>query len=124
MSFPRKRRHLLVVCLVLAAVLYRGLIPAGFMPAMGDAAHPGAQLVICPHGEMGMMHSHAGDGANGDSVEQCPFGAAAGPALPSVQLVFLFDPGPLQARTDLRAVPNQGASPYLQPPVRGPPVFS
>ena len=123
MSSLRKHRHFLVVCLVLAAVLYRGLIPAGFMPATAEMASHGTLLVICPHGEMG-MHGHAGSGSGGASLEQCPFGAAAGPALPSVKLALSFDSDAFQFRPDWRTTAARGDSPHLLPPARAPPAFS
>jgi len=118
-----RQRQLLIICLVLAGVLYRGLIPAGFMPASGEAARDGAMLMICPHGMVG-MHEHGGNGSGGASIEQCPFGAAAGPALPGLKLVFTFAPGPAHFRPDWSAVLNRGSMPHLHPPVRGPPLFS
>ena len=123
MVSARKKRHWLVICLVLAGVLFRGLIPAGFMPASGEAARHGALLVICTHGELG-LHGHGGNGSGGASIEQCPFGAAAGPAVPSVKLAFSFPPDLARFRPDWNAVLSHGTSPYLQPPARGPPTLS
>ena len=122
-SSTAKRRHLPVIWLVLAGVLYRGLIPAGFMPATGEAARDGAMLMVCPHGMMG-MHEHGGNGSGGASIEQCPFGAAAGPAVPGVKLVFSFAQEAAHFRPDWSAGLNRGSTPHLQPPVRGPPVLS
>lgn len=118
------RKHLLVIWLVLAGVLYRGLIPAGFMPATtGGATRHGVLLVLCHHGEIA-AHAQGANGSDVTSLDQCPFGAAAGPALPSVKIVFSFAPGLADFRQGWRAVLNRGASPQLQPPVRGPPTFS
>lgn len=109
--------------LVLAAILYRGLIPAGFMPAVGQAAAHGSMLVLCPHGDMA-MHGHDGKGAGSAGIEQCPFGAAAGPALASGNSTFA--PGSVAAafRPDWSPIPGFGAQPRLQPPARGPPAVS
>ncbi|MGH8460812.1 MAG: hypothetical protein ACRESS_04340 [Stenotrophobium sp.] len=126
MSFTRKQRHFLVIWLVLASVFYRGLIPAGFMPsATGAATRHGALLVICHHGEFATHEQGAnGSGAGTTSLDQCPFGAAAGPALPSVKIAFSFAPGLADFRLGWSAVLNRSASPQLQPPARGPPTLS
>ncbi len=118
-----QQRHWLVVCLVLASVLYRGLIPAGFMPATGEAAQHGAMLMVCPHGEMG-MHAHDGHGSGGASIEQCPFGAAAGPAVPGVKVAFSFSQDRFHFRPDWAAVAHDGIAPQLLPPARAPPAVS
>jgi len=112
-----------MVCLVLAGVLYRGLIPAGFMPASGEAARHGALLVLCTHGQLGTQGQGTG-GPGGVSLEQCPFGAAAGPALPSVDTAFVFPPAPDHIRAERSALFNRGASPRLLPPARAPPILS
>jgi len=119
----RKQRHLLVVCLVLAGVLYRGLIPPGFMPASGEAARHGALLVVCTHGQLG-THGQGAGSPGGASLEQCPFAAAAGPALPSINTAFFFPPAPDHVRADWSAISNRGGSPRLLPPARAPPVLS
>jgi hypothetical protein len=133
----RKQRHFWMVWLVLLGVLYRGLIPAGFMPAAGEAAAHGALFVICPHGEMGMsmagmqmpgmpmdMHRHAGSSPSASSLEQCPFGAAAVPALPSLKTAFYFPPVLAHSRPGWNATLSRQVSPRLQPPARAPPVLS
>jgi len=120
----RKQRYLLVICLVLAGVIYRGLIPAGFMPASGShVAGYNAFLVICRHGEMA-SHDPSGTSSDGSSLEQCPFGAAAGPAAPSVKVVFSFAPVLAVNKPVWNIVSSYHETPQLQPPVRGPPVLS
>jgi hypothetical protein len=123
MASLRKRQHLLVVGLLLAGMLFRGLIPAGLMPASGAAAEHGAVLVVCHHGELA-VHGHGGSGSAGTSVEQCPFGAAAGAAVPGVKAVFSFGPALAVAGVDWNAVAPRGSAPRLQPPARAPPTFS
>ncbi len=117
-----RKRHFLAVCLVLASVFYRGMIPVGFMPANGEAARHGTLLVVCPHGEMG-MHGHGGNGSRGASLEQCPFGAAAGPAVPSVKQVYPFTASLAYFRPDRVAPFHHGTSPHLHPPARAPPIL-
>jgi hypothetical protein len=118
-----RKRHFLAVCLVLASVLYRGIIPTGFMPATGEAVRHGTLLVVCPHGEMG-MRGHDGNGSHGASLEQCPFGAAAGPAVPSVKLVYPFTAVLAYFRPDRAALLRHGSLPRLHPPARAPPILS
>ena len=111
---------------MLAAVLYRGLIPAGLMPASGAAAAHGAVLMICPHGDMVMpaSHDHGGKGPGSGSIEQCPFGAAAGPAAPSLRFAPNFGTGSASNLPDRNIAVAPGSSPRLQPPARGPPIVS
>jgi hypothetical protein len=119
----RSTRHLLVTCLVLAGVLLRGLIPAGFMPATGEAARHGALLMVCAHGQMA-MHDHGGKAPAGPSLEQCPFGAAAAPSLPGGAPAFHLPPA-LAYAAPLALIPSGGGEPpHLQPPPRGPPLLS
>src|SRR5258708_9199142 len=68
--------------LLLALLLFRAYVPAGFMPASGV---PFA-LELCPAATAGMpahLHHHAGSHATGSHAdfESCPFGSApaAGP---------------------------------------------
>src|SRR5258708_37231287 len=60
--------------LLLALLLFRAYVPAGFMPATGV---PFA-LELCPAATAGMpahLHHHAGSHAD---FESCPFGSAPG----------------------------------------------
>jgi hypothetical protein len=60
--------------LLLAVLLFRAYVPAGFMPASGA---PFA-LELCPVGMAGMpTHLHHHLGTHGD-FETCPFGSAPG----------------------------------------------
>jgi hypothetical protein len=69
------------VTLALAAMLLRGLLPAGWMPASPQSS--GTLIVLCTHS--GPVHIHRDiDGRplkpshnDGGRVETCPFGAAA-----------------------------------------------
>jgi hypothetical protein len=124
MSSLRKRRRLSTICLVLAAIVYRGLIPAGFMPAAGEAMRHGTIFVVCPHGEMG-MHGHGGKGSASPTVEQCPFGAAAGPAVVSAGALFRsLLPERAPFRPEWNVVLSHAGQQHLQPPARAPPGYS
>lgn len=118
----RKYRRVTLIWLVLAAILYRGLIPAGFMPAAGQPGH-GSLLVLCPHGDMA-MHGHDGKGPGSAGIEQCPFGAAAGPALTSGNLTVGLARLAAAFRPDWSPVAGRADQPRLQPPARGPPAAS
>lgn len=124
MSSVRSTRQLLVVCLVLAGVLFRGLIPAGFMPATGEAARHGALLMLCQHGEL-VAHGHGeGKHPGGASLEQCPFGAAAAPSLPGAAPGFHLPPALAYAPPAPLTPSERGEPPHLQPPARAPPQLS
>ena len=75
--------------LLLPAILFRALIPAGFMPAID--ADGGLGLTFCPvivRAGPGttLVHHHGHDGGTADTAGTghhlliCPFAAAAGPA--------------------------------------------
>lgn len=105
--------------LLLAMLLFRAYVPAGFMPASGV---PFA-LELCPAGLAGMpMHLHHHGSTHAD-FESCPFGSAPGAGPVS----YLLDV-PAVARLPLQRV----AVPETLPPVlrpqrthqpRGPPTL-
>ena len=75
----KRSRHELIATLVLVGLVFRGLIPAGFMPS---SEHP-LRLEICHDGfpvQLLAHHRHSGSQLH---VEHCLFGAgsASGPAL-------------------------------------------
>lgn len=77
--------------LALAGMLYRSLVPAGFMPAAGEAVRAGMWLTLCPHGQLhdsraapAAPHQPAGD----HGIQLCPFGTAAATALPGAVADF------------------------------------
>lgn len=119
-ALSRQRSNRLVLWLVLTSVLSRALIPAGFMPNVHRWMHQGGLLVICPHGDL-MTHKASG-GAASTSEQQCPFGAAAGPALPSSNAVRMLATTPDGLLVKLSVVNAEGTASHLQPPPRGPPV--
>lgn len=112
--------------LALAGVLYRSLIPAGFMPAAGDAAHAGALLMLCPHGEFHGSHGspaapHPPAGDHG--VQLCPFGTAGASTLPgaAADVPVELDAVPLPGG---RAEHRAALALVVPPPARAPPALS
>ena len=70
--------------LLLAVLLFRAYVPAGFMPASGA----GFALELCPVGMTGMpTHLHHSSGTHAD-FETCPFGSAPGAGPISHHVVF------------------------------------
>src|SRR3954465_6353268 len=115
--------------LILAALLLRFMVPAGFM--VGTAASGAPALVICPGFEASLhvaaMHHHRPaphhDPANHREAP-CPFGALAAPALPPAPHAFLPPPAALAEAAALppriaAAAPSLAAPP---PPATGPPT--
>lgn len=107
--------------LALAAVLYRALIPAGFMPATAEQARQGAVLVLCSGGLLKQSQEPGHPAAH--AYEQCAFAAAAAPALPpSVAAAASF---PAAFTVPAAAQPAAQSLPQLAlPPVRGPPQYA
>ncbi|MBX6420842.1 MAG: hypothetical protein IRZ06_07540 [Nevskia sp.] len=82
--FRRRTAHW-IAWLALAAVFYRALIPAGFMPANAEQARGGAILVLCSGGLLKTIGAHDPSDPSRPQTHvevQCPFAAAAAPALP------------------------------------------
>lgn len=113
---------------LLPALVFRALIPAGFMPAGGH----GLLLELCSAQGFGALHveydaagaggDHAGDGAR--AHQPCAFAASAtvGPA-PLVAAIGAVPP----AAIDLAAEPASPALPpvhSLRPQPRAPPRFA
>ena len=115
--------------LILAALLLRFMVPAGFM--VGTAASGAPALIICPGVEAPIhvmaMHGPGHVPAHDPAAHReapCPFGAIAAPALPPAPPLFAPPPGaPEQARTlpplVAAAAPALAAPP---PPATGPPA--
>ena len=127
-GWRRVRLRERVLLWLLPALVFRALIPAGFMPADGH----GLLLELCSAQGFGALHveygpagaagDHAGDGARGHSP--CAFAASAtvGPA-PIVAAVFTAAP----AVIDLAAEPASPVLPpasSLRPQPRAPPCFA
>ena len=128
------RAHPLVLGLAAAAVLYQGLIPAGYMPGTRADLAGGAPVVPCEAqgpvlGEPAMHHHHhgGGDAHKGHALSgshSCVFAAAASAVLPTGSIAAftataLADQPIVAATAALRA-----ARLALLPPVRGPPALS
>ncbi|MGH8456246.1 MAG: hypothetical protein ACRETW_00510 [Stenotrophobium sp.] len=117
-----RRSHPLVIWLALAALLYRALIPAGFMPSFkGDGQ--GVSIAFCVGGKLKILTD--GDGAPANHVaSECAFAMAVVPVLPASTAVFV--PHRHAPTVLVAAATNLTVSRSItpQPPVRGPPQLS
>src|SRR5260221_4311552 len=106
--------------LLLALLVFRAYIPAGFMPASGV---PFA-LQLCPAATVGMpahLHHHAGTHAD---FESCPFGSAPGAGPISHHLDFdTAGPAPSQRIIAFEAPRLTHRAERSHPP-RGPPSLA
>jgi hypothetical protein len=106
--------------LVLALLLFRSYVPAGFMPADGV---PFA-LQLCPAISAGMpahLHHHAGTHAD---FESCPFGSVPGAGPISHHVDFeTAGPAPTQQRVVVAAPALAHRAERCHPP-RGPPSLA
>jgi hypothetical protein len=106
--------------LLLALLLFRAYVPAGFMPASGT---PFA-LELCPTAMAGMpAHAHHHGGTHAD-FESCPFGSAPGAGPISHPIDFASAgpaPVPRMAAVDTLPVPHRAQRTH-QP--RGPPALA
>ncbi len=116
----RKHRRALITSTLLVTLLWRALIPVGFMPA----ADGSAALMICPEGMPDMVIGHdAGHAHGSDYTEHCPFGAAPFAApLPAITIVATpageLAPAPAQRSESLHLVARStGAHQPRAPPV-------
>jgi hypothetical protein len=123
MKSSRSTLRSLALLLALTGMLFRGLIPVGFMPSMLPATNHGAVLVFCNHGQLDVQSQGEG-GSDHSSTEQCPFGAAIGPALLGAIGLFAFERPRVDTRPVLRIALRFPGFSHLQPPPRGPPVLS
>jgi hypothetical protein len=124
---PSRRRQAGIAAL-LAALLLRALVPAGFMPAVAAGS---LALVFCEPGVLGAgAHAHrhhpgpdgAGSGGHCASTE-CPFAQSAAPVLPSV-VPLLHAPPRLARLAPLRREDQvQRSAPARHAAARGPPAF-
>ncbi|NGY05387.1 DUF2946 family protein [Solimonas terrae] len=134
MSSVRRHRHTILLWLALLGVLYRALIPPGFMPVMTHTARGTVLGLAMCYGQgpvtIGQNPARSGDaghtGHGADRQEpQCPFAAAATPALP---YVASLSPAPAaaparQQEPVVESAANDTAN-YLRPPSRAPPEQS
>ncbi len=72
--------RLLIAALLLPAILFRGLIPPGFMPA--TAAAGVVRMAFCPGMGHAAPNDPTGPGEGGHHAQKCPYGATASPAPP------------------------------------------
>ena len=105
---------------LLALLLFRAYVPAGFMPASGV---PFA-LELCPATMMAMpghLHHHPGTHAD---FESCPFGSA--PAAGPISHLIVFAaavPAPVARMADLESLPPTLRAQRTHQP-RGPPALA
>lgn len=121
MRSSRSTLRSLALLLALTGVLFRGLIPAGFMPAM--SADAGSLLVLCSGGTLRTAVDPDGAPA-AQAMDECPFAAAASPGLPPAPLMLAVRrefgvSGPVAAGT-----PHLSAASRTRPPARAPPSFA
>lgn len=125
--------------LAAVAVLYQGLIPAGYMLGGRTDLAAGAFVVPCPVQQPGLAqvsaqhhhhHHHAGAGPAAPAgfklhhADSCAFAVAAAAALPTAAIaapVPQSAPREAPVRTGALAPPARAP---LPPPARGPPALS
>jgi len=134
---PSAARDLLLL-VVAAAVLYQGLIPAGYMVGTRADLAAGALVVACPAQNeptfvqgLASMHAHHHHHDGGDAHKahtlaagHCVFAVAAAAGLPmgSISLAAALPPG--EALIAPRPLALRAAHFRPVPPARGPPAFS
>jgi hypothetical protein len=123
LHLQRQRSRQFALWLVLAAVLLRALIPAGFMLER-SAAGGGVSLAICYASPLARLRADHGVPAGVQLHADCAFAAAAAPALPGAAPAAVFGPVAYALRPQRSLLSNLGAAPRLQPPARGPPLLS
>jgi hypothetical protein len=123
MKSSRSTLRSFALLLALTGVLFRGMIPAGFMPAVGTDAQAGAILALCSGGMLKSVAVSADPDGHpaAQAMDECPFAAASSPALPptlgnllslrafTVERLATGEPSGIARRT------------AALPPARGPP---
>jgi hypothetical protein len=121
--FRHRRFSACAAWLALAAVVLRGLLPFGYMPARASAGEPGITLVWCSGGSL-VTHPKTPGLPSSLHAAQCAFAFSAMAALPptAAALVSLptFPERPGFLYRPLLAV----ACPHTRPPARAPPSLS
>lgn len=121
-AFRQRRYRAAFAWLALAAVLLRGLLPTGFMPAHAGGEAPGIVIAWCSGGT---LHFDGHDPA-GHRVEsgQCPFALSAMAAIPP-SLPALRASERRASGSASEAVPAKPAASFRAlPPARAPPAYS
>jgi len=114
------------VLALLAALLVRALVPAGFMPAVGAGSFA---LVFCEPGAMALgphaHHHHPGPDGTGRGTHsaspECPFAQSAAPALPTLAAVAIAPPRIALVPAARRDDEVLTAAPLRYAAARGPP---
>jgi len=131
------RQHLLrhrhcAAWLIVAALLVKLLVPAGFMPVIERGT---LRIEICTgitpvvpavHAMAGMTHGGHGDAPASKPELPCAFAGVAMPSLAAVDPLLLVLAIAFAMRLVTAAVaPRPFAAPaFLRPPLRGPPALS
>ena len=112
-----------VLLWLLPALVFRALIPVGFMPVAGPVlalelcSSAGFASVFAPYDGAGAPADHGGAGSH----EPCAFAASANPG-PAPEVIVLATAGPAAIRVDAGHFPLLAAEgPSLRPPPRAPP---
>ena len=109
----------LLLWLLLAAIICRDLIPAGFMPTFGGKT--GIGLAFCSGGSL-VIHADPAAGSGTLVMDECPYAAADVPTLPAVATAFALEkPDSSTVRTAAETDPLFRPA-RSQPPARGPPA--
>jgi hypothetical protein len=124
---PQLRKGVWIPALLLLAILLRGLVPVGWMPAVGM---DGPQLVICTTSGLvaapAEMFAPGGDPAPPASVDHspCAFAGLGMPILPAVAAIVTAC-----AQMILESAPPTGppaavdsARSHIRPPAQAPPA--
>jgi hypothetical protein len=119
--FHPRRRHWFT-SLLLAVLLFRAYVPAGFMPADGAPF----LLELCPATYQVQMPAHAGHHHSGTHThfENCPFGSAPA-AGPISQVIAFQTPAQIPSpAADAFESPRLGAQFSRAHQPRGPPTLA
>jgi hypothetical protein len=115
---------------LLAALLLRALVPAGFMPAVGSGSlalvfcQPGAPIAAGPHARHHHQgHDGAGQGSHSAS-SACPFAQSAAPSLPTLAAPPPAHPLVAHVRALRREDSGLRSVPLRYAAARGPPELS
>jgi hypothetical protein len=121
--FRHRRFSACAAWLALAAVVLRGLLPFGYMPARASGGETGITLVWCSGGSF-VAHPKAPGLPSSLHAAQCAFAFSAMAALPPATAALVaLTVFPEQLRPLYRTLPTS-ARPHIRPPARAPPLLS
>lgn len=114
------RPRIAALALIFGALLFRAVLPTGFMLAPGTTG--GVQIVLCDG--VAPAHHHGDHGQHPPGAQPCPFALALHPAAPPAPLLLALpspQPAP-EAVAPLNAAPRLAFA-ALTPPATGPPAI-